>query len=176
MTRKRMQKKYHRYFWKKRCFIFVFLLAAFSSSLYFSHHDIDQGQRFEVDFDKAVDGDTAWFMIDGESVKVRFLYIDTPESTNQVEPYGQEASAFTAAQLQQAEKIELETNGDGEQYDHYDRLLAWVFVDDELLQEKIAEMGYCEKFYDYGYDYPYKEMIIAANEQAMKEKRGIYSK
>ena len=154
----------------------VILLAALSSSLYCWHQEPAHGERFEVTFDKAIDGDTAWFMIDGKSTKVRFLYIDTPESTSYKEPYGLEASAFVTAQLHQAEKIELEINVDGEQYDRYDRLLAWVFVDDELLQEKIAEMGYCEKFYDYGYDYPYKGMIIAAHERAVQEKRGIYSK
>ena len=35
--------------------------------------------------DSCVDGDTAWFIIDGERVKVRFLGIDSPESTKIVE-------------------------------------------------------------------------------------------
>ena len=91
--------------------------------------------------DKCVDGDTAWFNIDGESTKVRFLYIDTPESTNQVEPYGKEASDYTQTQLTNAKKIELELNEDGETEDKYGRMLAWVFVDGELLQEKLARAG-----------------------------------
>ena len=39
-------------------------------------------ERQIVTLDKCVDGDTAWFKISGERVKSRFLYIDTPESTN----------------------------------------------------------------------------------------------
>ena len=55
-----------------------------------------------------------------------------------------------------AAKIELELNVDGDSKDKYGRLLAWVFVDGELLQEQIAREGLVEKFYDYGYDYTYK--------------------
>ena len=55
-------------------------------------------------------------------------------------------------------------------------MLAWVFVDGELLQEKLAREGLVEKFYDYGYDYTYKQEIIAADNQAKEEHLGIYNK
>lgn len=54
--------------------------------------------------------------------------------------------------------------------------MAWVFVDGELLQEKLAREGLVEKFYDYGYDYTYKQKIIAADNQAKEEHLGIYNK
>ena len=59
--------------------------------------------------------------------------------------------------------------------DKYGRLLAWVFVDGELLQKKLAQEGLVEKFYDYGYDYTYSELIINADKEARVENRGIYS-
>lgn len=159
----------------KKSFVVLLLLCFGFGSYYISDfQEIENGQRFAVTLDKTVDGDTAWFKIDEKSVKVRFLYIDTPESTNQKEPYGKQASVYVDQQLHQAKVIELETNKDGSQYDKYDRLLAWVFVDGQLLQEKIAREGYCKRFYDYGYDYTYKNDIIKANQEAIKYKRGIY--
>jgi len=133
-----------------------------------------QGELIEVTLEKCIDGDTAWFNMNGEKVKSRFLYIDTPESTNKKEYLGKEASEFTQKELENANKIEVKFNHDGDQYDKYDRALLWVFVDGELLQEKIAKAGYVKKFYDYGYDYEYKEEIIAADQKAQQKKVGLY--
>ena len=153
----------------------VVLLGIIGYNWYQGNKTIEPGERFEVTLNECVDGDTAWFNIDGEKTKVRFLYIDTPESTNTIEAYGQDASDYVKSQLTNANKIELELNEDGDTTDKYDRLLAWVFVDNELLQEKIAVNGYCEKFYDYGYDYTYKNIIIEADHQAQSNKVGIYT-
>lgn len=152
----------------------IVILMIFGYNFYQDHKTITPGKRFEVTLDKCVDGDTAWFNIDGKSTKVRFLYIDTPESTNQIEPYGKEASDYTKEQLTNASLIELELNDDGETVDKYDRMLAWVFVDGELLQEKLAREGLVEKFYDYGFEYTYKNVIIAANDEAIAAKKGIH--
>lgn len=152
----------------------IVILMIFGYNFYQDHKTITPGKRFEVTLDKCVDGDTAWFNIDGKSTKVRFLYIDTPESTNQIEPYGKEASDYTKEQLTNASLIELELNDDGETVDKYDRMLARVFVDGELLQEKLAREGLVEKFYDYGFEYTYKNVIIAANDEAIAAKKGIH--
>lgn len=136
---------------------------------------VEPGERFEVELVQCVDGDTAWFNVDGEKTKVRFLYIDTPESTNEIEPYGHEAADFTYEQLTNASKIELELNKDGDSYDKYDRMLAWVFCDDELLQEKLCQVGLVEKFYDYDVEYTYKKVLLKAQEEAKAKQVGIYS-
>ncbi len=137
--------------------------------------------RFNYDSNKAVatlervvDGDTVYLNIASQSEKVRLLYIDTPESTKQIEPYGKEASEYTRMLLSQASLIQVQSNPEGDREDNYGRLLLWVFVDGELLQTKIAAAGYCEKFYDYGYDYLYKEEIITAHQEAIAQRRGIY--
>lgn len=131
-------------------------------------------QKTVVTLDRVVDGDTVYLNIGNKSVKVRMLYIDTPESTNQIEPYGPEASEYTRLLLQQASLIQVQYNPEGDQKDNYGRLLLWVFVDGELLQTKIAQAGYCEKFYDYGYDYLYEDEIVTAHLEAVAHKRGIY--
>lgn len=111
-----------------------------------------------VTLNKCVDGDTAWFNINGEKIKARFLAIDTPESTNKIEPYGKEASEFTCNLLKNAKKIEIEYDENSDKFDKYDRHLVWVFVDDELLQNIIVKEGYADVKYLYG-DYKYTDIL-----------------
>ncbi len=47
---------------------------------------------------------------------------------------------------------------DGNKTDKYNRILAWVWADDVLVQEELAKKGYVEKFYDYG-DYKYEGLM-----------------
>lgn len=152
----------------------VILVLLLGYQWYANNKEIEPGERYSVTLVECVDGDTAWFNVDGVKTKVRFLFIDTPESTKEVQPYGKEASDYVEKRLKNAKKIELETNLDGDQYDKYDRMLAWIFVDGELLQEDIARNGYVKKYYDYGYDYTYKDQIIKADEQAKEDKIGLY--
>ena len=62
-------------------------------------------------FSKCVDGDTAYFLVNENEIKVRFLAIDTPESvsTNVSEqPFGKEASDYTCNKISNANEIILE--------------------------------------------------------------------
>jgi micrococcal nuclease len=134
--------------------------------------ELQIGKKYNAILEKCTDGDTATFSINGKSYKTRFLYIDTPESTNQIEPFGKEASAFTCDFLQNGQ-ITLETDGRN-LYDKYDRLLAWVWVGDQLHQQEITKAGLVEDFYDYG-KYKYEDQIIAAMKVAKDQKVGIYA-
>jgi len=94
-----------------------------------------------VSVTRIVDGDTIEVsMPDGSSDKVRFIGVDTPECTNQNEPYGDEASEFTANALT-GKTVYLET--DAEERDRYGRLLAHVWlqtpaeVDDTTIREHL---------------------------------------
>lgn len=153
----------------------VILIGLLCYQFFQDNKTIEPGKRFEVSLIECVDGDTAWFDVDGQRTKVRFLYVDTPESTNEIEPYGKEAAMYTNEQLTSASKIELELNKEGDSYDKYDRMLAWVFCDDELLQEKLCQEGLVEKFYDYDVEYTYKKVLVKAQEEAKTKKVGIYS-
>ena len=76
---------------------------------------------------RIVDGDTAVITLaSGVSEKVRFIGIDTPESTTQHEPYGEEASAYTKRVLS-GRTVYLET--DAELRDRYGRLLAYIWLE-----------------------------------------------
>jgi micrococcal nuclease len=133
---------------------------------------ITLNKKYIATFVKCTDGDTADFKIDGKVYKTRFLFIDTPESTNQVEPYGKEASQFTCNALKKAKKITLETDGK-DVFDKYDRLLAWVWLDGRLHQEDITKAGLVEGYYDYG-TYKYEQKVRNAMTFAQKNKKGMY--
>lgn len=76
---------------------------------------------------RVVDGDTAHLRLpDGSVEKVRFIGVDTPESTTKQEPYGSEASGYTKRVLKPGRKIFLET--DAELRDRYGRLLAYIWL------------------------------------------------
>lgn len=127
-----------------------------------------------VTLSKCVDGDTAWFYLNDEEIKTRFLAIDTPESTNKKEPYGDEASKFTCDTLTNAKKIEIEYDENSDKLDKYDRHLIWVWVDDTLLQANLLKEGLAEIKYLYG-DYKYTEMLDKIEEEAKKEKVNIWN-
>ena len=100
--------------------------------------------RVNVKFNDCVDGDTAKFIMDGEIIKVRFLAIDTPETKNPkkgIEKFGEEASTYTCNKLKKAKKIILEFDNNSDLKDKYNRYLAWIFVDDSLLQQELVTNG-----------------------------------
>ncbi len=126
-----------------------------------------------VKFSKCVDGDTIKVEIDGEVKTVRFLAVDTPESvhpTKGMEYYGKEASNYTCEAVTKAKKIELEYDDNSDKEDKYDRLLAWVWVDDVLLQDELIKNGYAEVTYLYG-DYKYTSLL--QDHQAITEAKKI---
>ncbi|KDE46215.1 nuclease [Geobacillus sp. CAMR12739] len=131
------------------------------------------GRTYPAELVECIDGDTAKFRVNSHVYTTRFLFIDTPESTIQVEPYGKEASRFTCSRLHQG-NILLETDGDA-LFDKYQRLLAWVWVGKRLLQEDLAKAGLVEDFYDYG-DYKYESRVRKAYEEAKRTGAGMYEK
>lgn len=135
---------------------------------------VSANEKKEVSFQKCTDGDTAHFLMDGNDVTVRFLAIDTPEYTKEKEPYGKEASEFTCNAIQKAERITLEFDDGATKSDKYGRLLAWIFVDGELLQKQLVEEGLAEVAYLYG-DYAYTSELEEAQQIAKQRGLAIWS-
>lgn len=74
-----------------------------------------------------VDGDTIHVtMPDGSDEKIRFIGVNTPESTIRHEPYGKEASNYTKRRLPVGTVVWLET--DVRLRDKYGRILAYVWL------------------------------------------------
>lgn len=136
-----------------------------------------KGDKIKVSFEKCIDGDTADFKYKGELIKVRFLAIDTPElkdDDEKVVKYGNKAKNFTCNKLKKAKTIYLEFDSKSDKKDKYDRYLAWVFVDNNLLQEEIIENGYAKVAYLYG-KYKYVDDLKEAEKKAKNEKLNIWS-
>jgi len=147
--------------------VLIFLL------LFLIPFNINAYQREEVTLNKCVDGDTAWFNLNDEVIKTRFLAINTPESTNKIEEYGKEASEFTCELLENSTKIEIEYDENSDKLDKYDRHLVWIFVDNKLLQQKLVENGLAEIKYVYG-DYKYLDILNESLVIAKKNKINMW--
>lgn len=130
----------------------------------------------EVFFYKCVDGDTISVKMDGVAVTVRMLAIDTSETVKKgmkVEPWGKEASNFTCEMIKSAKTIHLELDKNADLKDKYNRYLAWVFVDNKLLQRDLIDKGYARVAYLYN-DYKYTDSLVQAERQAKREKVGMW--
>lgn len=91
----------------------------------------------EVTVKLYIDGDTTHFyvpesVISGGVLKARYLAINTPESTGQIEPYGKTASNFTKGKLSTAAKILVESDSANWEADSTgSRYMAWVWYKTE---------------------------------------------
>ncbi len=131
----------------------------------------------EVTLAHGIDGDTAHFYQSGSStlIKVRFLGVDTPESTGKIEPYGKAASEYTTTALENAKTIVLSsasTDGSPEIDSTGSRYLAWVWVDGKLLNLMLAQDGYSNAKVVSGS--PYSDYLVDADLQAQKHKLGMW--
>ena len=100
---------------KKSLIIILLIIIPFNVYAY---------EKKAVTLNKCVDGDTAWFNLNEEKIKARFLAIDTPESTNKIEFFGKEASKYTCNKLKKANKIEIEYDENSNKYDGSIKLTA----------------------------------------------------
>lgn len=129
-------------------------------------------EQEKVTLVKCSDGDTARFMINGVDTKVRFLAIDTPE-VDKNEPMSMEAKEYTCNALKNAKEIYLEYDGNSDKEDKYGRVLAFVYVDDKLLQKELISNGYAKVAYIYG-DYEHVDELREAEKLAKNNNMGIW--
>lgn len=136
---------------------------------------IDDGIE-EVTLYQSVDGDTIHvYNGTGAILKLRFLGVDTPESTAQVEAWGAAASAYTKNIVKNCKSLVITTDeGPGSMSkDTYDRYLAWVWykMDDaseyKLLNLELVQIGY-SKGKNSGVK-NYTQELIDAADQARKQ-------
>lgn len=92
---------------------------------------------------RVVDGDTLVVNYNGVEEYVRLIGVDTPESvhpdSSKNTDAGFAASEFTTVYLT-GKEVELEF--DVQQRDNYGRLLAYVYLDGEMFNEKLLRTGY----------------------------------
>ena len=157
--------------------IFKFVILGFILIIivsYFVIFNNNNNSKIEVRLISCIDGDTARFIVNSKEEKVRFLGVDTPESTNYIEDYGVEASNYTCSMLKNANNIYIEYDLNSDKYDKYNRLLAWVFVDNNNLSELLLSKGYAEVKYIYD-NYKYINNLCSIQKKAYNDKIGIWS-
>ncbi len=141
-----------------------------------------QGKTFiadgigEVTLERNVDGDTTRFRTEGQIITVRYLGIDTPESTALYQPWGNAASDFVKQRLENAESIVLEA--EGERMDGNDRYLAWVwYVPDGATEYVLLNLELVEYAYSkdkVNIDSKYYDIIFDAAWEVSQTKRRVW--
>lgn len=101
----------------------------------------------KVTLEECVDVNTAKFRTSSNSIiKVRFLALnieDIDDGVSSAEtPILKEAKEYTCTTLTKASEIKLVIDDNFKEEDVYGRTLAWVFVDDTLIQDSIIKSGY----------------------------------
>lgn len=97
----------------------------------------------EVELSRCIDGDTSVFNYGTVSAfTVRYLGIDTRESTARIQPWGKPATDYVCNLLENAETIVLEMDDGAGRLDNYGRYLAYVWVDGKLLNLMVVEQAY----------------------------------
>ena len=131
-----------------------------------------------------IDGDTSHFEVSSSVdstgvIKARYLAVDTPESTGQIEEWGKAASRFTKEKLSTAASIIVESDTATWNFDGNGRYLVWIWyqptagadyrnLNIELLQNGLGASSSASEG-------RYGETAVAAIAQATEEKLYMFS-
>jgi len=122
---------------------------------------------------RVIDGDTIEVSIGGRTMTVRYIGIDTPETVapgQSVGCYGPEASARNKA-LVDGKTVELEQ--DVSETDRFGRLLRYVYVGDEMVNEVLVLGGYAQVS-TFPPDVRNADRFLAAQQVAQDADRGLW--
>ncbi len=128
-----------------------------------------------------IDGDTISVLYNGEQASVRLIGVDTPESVHEDAErnsiYGKLASEFTEDLLANLSYVYIEF--DVSMYDTYDRLLAYVYLNenDEFegsINYLLVSEGYAINK-EYQPNIKYASVLKKACDAAKKENKGLWN-
>lgn len=128
-----------------------------------------------------VDGDTVDVDLNGAKERVRLIGVDAPESVSAEESensvYGELASEYTREHLKEGTVVYL--TFDSEKRDRYDRLLAYVWLEDaldntdHLFQKQLVEDGYAMAV-SYEPNTLYRHVLEQSMSEAIMERNGLW--
>ncbi len=121
---------------------------------------------------RVIDGDT--FEIEGD-IKVRLIGIDTPEMVNKnktVDCFAQEAKEKLTKEILGKEVILVK---DVSETDKYGRLLRYVFVGEEMINEKMVKEGFA-KVSTFPPDVLYINKFLEGERSAKESSLGLWVK
>ncbi|MFD1570002.1 thermonuclease family protein [Halorubrum laminariae] len=149
----------------------------------------DSGTEWVVTVTRVIDGDTIEVAFpNGETDTVRLLGVDTPETTrdsvtpeefgipdtaagrDHLHTWGQRATRYATDTLAN-ETVRIETDPDANRRGGFGRLLAYVYVDGENVNEQLLANGYARL-----YDTPFsmREALRETEREARAESAGLW--
>lgn len=122
------------------------------------------------------DGDTIAVNMNGKTEKIRMIGVDTPETHDprkEVQCFGIAASNFTK-QLLNDKQVRLEADPLSTNRDRYDRLLRYVYTqDNKLVEQELIQQGY--GFAYTGFPFTKIDEFKAYQKEARDNNRGLWN-
>ena len=120
--------------------------------------------------EKVIDGDTIRVIRNGESERIRFIGINTPEIW---ECYSYPAKDYVSQKLS-GRSVYLEMDATQGEYDKYGRTLAYVYTDKkENLNNQLVAEGYAKE-YTYNTPYKYQSLFKKSQYTAVTQEKGLW--
>lgn len=123
------------------------------------------------------DGDTIEVLYgDNQAQAIRLIGVDTPETVHPEKPiecFGPEASDYTKQKLL-GRDVGVELDSSQGDYDSYNRILAYVYLDGENFNLDLIKNGYGYE-YTYNTAYKYQKEFKEAEGYAMTRGLGLWS-
>ena len=156
----------------KRSFIIIILLLTLILPIEVKASETSDN----VKLSSCVDSESARFIRGVLEVKVKFIGIQSEEKVIDDEfdeINGSSIDDYVCSMLENAKEIRLEYEPSIKTEDKFGRIQAWVFVDNNLLQEDLIKNGYARAMYIED-DYLYTEKVKEAQVYAKENKLGIW--
>lgn len=157
-------------------FILLAIFLIIYLVVYSISHSSDSGSEevesnvIEGNVIEVIDGDTIKIMAGGNQEVVRLIGLNAPERGDCMH---MEATQYLES-LVLYKMVRVEGDPTQGERDRYDRLLAYIYVDDVNAAEEVIRSGFAR---EYTYDDPYKflDQFKAAESQAKDSVLGIWS-
>lgn len=152
---------------KKAVLLFISLIVL-TNSAYAEEAPIPEEKR-EIKLVNCLSSTNSWYEVDGEVKRIRLLAFDPEEGT-----LNDEIDDYACNILKNAKKIEVEYDIKALEKDKYNRELAWIYVDGNLLQDILIKKGYGQVNYVKD-DYKYLDNLCSSQKNAITDKLGIWN-
>ncbi len=126
---------------------------------------------------KVIDGDTIDVLIDNQKARVRLLGINSPESVDPrrpVECFGKESKKFLESIIS-GQVVELVTDPEKPNTDEYGRLLRYVYLGNQFVNQTLIDEGYAYEYTYHNEDYLFQDDFKQSEQTARSEEKGLWS-
>lgn len=124
-------------------------------------------QRTLAQVVEIIDGDTIDVAIQGQVFRVRYIGMDTPEVGA---PYSDEATRINRDLVGGKQVLLVK---DVSEVDQYNRLLRYVFVDNQFVNYELVKRGFAQ-ILTYPPDVACQDTFLAAQQNAIQQKAGLW--